>query len=480
MVYRPISLQNSIAKILEKMVATQLVNHLEINNLLFKHQYGFMRGKSTEHNLLHVTNTIGKALNEGKFCIGLFLDLKKAFDVCSHEILLMKLKKLGVSGTALKWFKSYLSGRSQQVDIQGNFSSPKDINISVLQGSILGPILFLCYINDLPNATELMLFLFADDTSGLITGDNLPELIAKMNIEINKMANWFRANKMALNISKTKYIIFHTKGKKFNLTENAIVYDENEIGKPHDPNLVTPLERFHDKHPNANCRAYKLLGIHFDETLSFNHHVDFLKNKLSKSLFCINRAKNLLDSHSLKMLYFALFHSNLLYCIGTLTSMSKTNASKIGKMQNKAIRSITNSKRRQTVNPLYENLRILPYEALQKQAKLNFMHSVENNYAPKSFSTTWTKNEQRNINYPLRNNDQYFLPIINFESLKNIPLFSFPAEWNNIGDLRFQTNKITFQIALKDKPLSDLSTQPTTHPPPAPSTPTAPPPLPPL
>ena len=227
MVYRPISLQNSIAKILEKMVATQLVNHLEINNLLFKHQYGFMRGKSTEHNLLHVTNTIGKALNEGKFCIGLFLDLKKAFDVCSHEILLMKLKKLGVSGTALKWFKSYLSGRSQQVDIQGNFSSPKDINISVLQGSILGPILFLCYINDLPNATELMLFLFADDTSGLITGDNLPELIAKMNIEINKMANWFRANKMALNISKTKYIIFH---KKFNLTENAIVYDENELG----------------------------------------------------------------------------------------------------------------------------------------------------------------------------------------------------------------------------------------------------------
>ena len=151
-----------------------------------------------------------------------------------------------------------------------------------------------------------------------------------------------------------------------------------------------------------NCRAYKLLGIHFDETLSFNHHVDFLRNKLSKSLFCINRAKNLLDSHSLKMLYFALFHSNLLYCIGTLTSMSKTNASKIGKMQNKAIRSITNSKRRQTVNPLYENLRILPYEALQKQAKLNFMHAVENSYAPKSFSTTRTKNEQRNINYPLK------------------------------------------------------------------------------
>ena len=319
------------------MVATQLVIHLEINNLLFKHQYGFMRGKSTEHNLLHVNNTIGKALNEGKFCIGLFLDLRKAFDVCSHEILLMKLKKLGVTGTAHKLFQSYLSGRSQQADIQGNFSSPKDINISVLQGSILGPIFFLCYINDLPNATEPLLFLFADDTSGLITGDNLPELIVKINQEINKLANWFRANKMALNISKTKYIIFHTKGKKLNTTENTIVYDENEIGKPHNPSLVTPLERFHDKHPNVNSGAYKLLGIHFDETLSFNHHVNFLRNKLSRSLFCINRAKNLLDPHFLKMLYFALFHSNLLYCIGTLSSMSKANANKICKMQNKAM-----------------------------------------------------------------------------------------------------------------------------------------------
>ena len=159
------------------------------------------------------------------------------------------------------------------MDIQGNISSPHNINISVLQGSILGPILFLCYINDLPNATELLTFLFAD---GFISGNNLPELITKMNIEINKLANWFRANKMALNISKTKCIIFHIRGKKVTVGENAIVYDENEIGLPHDPNLVTPLERFHDKHPNPNCRSYKLLGIHLDETLSFQYHADFL------------------------------------------------------------------------------------------------------------------------------------------------------------------------------------------------------------
>ena len=131
---RPLSLLNCISKILEKMVATNFVNHLEINKLLYKHQYGFLRGKCTEHNLLHVTNFITEALNEGKFCIGLFLDLKKAFDVCSHEILIEKLKKFGVKNTALKWFQSYLSDRMQCVDINGNLSPPKNINISVLQG----------------------------------------------------------------------------------------------------------------------------------------------------------------------------------------------------------------------------------------------------------------------------------------------------------------------------------------------------------
>ena len=183
---------------------------------------------------------------------------------------------------------------------------------------------------------------------------------------------------MALNISKTKYIIFHTRSKKITVEENAIVYDKNEIGMPHDPSLITPLEGFHDKHPNPNCRSYKLLDIHLDETLSFQYHADFLRNKPSKSLFCINRAKNFLDPPSLKMLYFALFHSNLLYCIGTLSSMSKTNANKIGKLQNKAIRAISNTKNRQTALPLYSQLKIRQYESLQRQAKLNFMHAVEN------------------------------------------------------------------------------------------------------
>ena len=124
-------------------------------------------------------------------------------------------------------------------------------------------------------------------------------------------------------------------------------------------------------------------------------------------------------------------------------------ANKIGKLQNKAIRAILNTKNRQSALPLYSKWNIFPYESLQRQAKLNFMHVVENMYAPKSFQQVWIKNEQRNINYPLRNNDQLFIPTVNFDSLKNIPLFSVPAEWNSIEDLRFQSKKNPSKLAKK-------------------------------
>jgi hypothetical protein len=153
--YRPITLVSTFSKILEKIVAVRLTNHLELNNLLYKNQYGFLRNTSTEHNLVQVVNFISNAINNGNYCVGVFLDLKKAFDVCSHDILLKKLIKFGIDENQLKWFSSYLKNRFQRVDINGRYSSDMQINISVMQGTILGQILFLCYINDIHTATKL-------------------------------------------------------------------------------------------------------------------------------------------------------------------------------------------------------------------------------------------------------------------------------------------------------------------------------------
>jgi hypothetical protein len=399
--------------------------------------------------LLHVTNRITEALNDGKFCIGIFLDLKKAFDVCSHDILLKKLEKsFGIRGTALLWFKNYLSGRSQVVDINGSISNPRDINISVLQGSILGPILFLCYINDLPNATDLDTFLFADDTSGLKSGKNLNELIEHCNTELQKMANWFRANKMCVNTSKTKYIIFHTKGKKVEPGVN-LVFNNNEIGKDLDPSLITPLDKICNSNEKPSERSYKLLGVLLDEHLSFDAHVRHICNKLSKSLFYLNRAKNFVDSQSLKMLYYSLVHSNLLYCIGTTSAMNQTNFKKIKILQKKAIRIVAGANYKANTAPLFYDLKILPYDKLLKLFICKFMHAIEYNHNHESFSIYWPLNNQRLLDYELRNNNMRNVKRINFSQLKNCPLFTFPKIWNELSvNLRLHINPVTFHLEL--------------------------------
>ena len=169
------------------IVANSLVNHLEINNLLYDNQYGFLRGRSTLHNINKLTSKISQDLNEKKFVIGIFLDLKKAFDTVSHDILLSKLKKLGISGTPLNWFTSYNSNRTQFTEISGCKSNELAIDISVLQGSILGPILFLCFINDLHLATWLLTLLFADDTAVIDSDTDLPTLINRVNYESKKL-----------------------------------------------------------------------------------------------------------------------------------------------------------------------------------------------------------------------------------------------------------------------------------------------------
>jgi hypothetical protein len=274
--YRPISLVKTLSKILEKIFHIRLVNHLEINKLIYNHQYGFLRGKSTEQNLIHVIDTIGHAFNNSQYCIGVFLDLKKEFDVCDHEILLAKLKKYGITNSAHDWFESYLSGREQKTDINGSLSGPSPVDISVIQGSILGPTLFLIYINDFHNATSLKTFLFADDTSALKAGNDFTQLFDDINNELRIISRWFRANKMAVNTTKTKYIIFHTKGKIVNTQGFNLFFDDNDNDINIDPSKITILERVHSNNPNPSSRTYKLLGINFDENMNLNVHISLL------------------------------------------------------------------------------------------------------------------------------------------------------------------------------------------------------------
>ena len=186
--YRPISCLPIISKVFEKAVYSQLSNFLNLNNILYQNQYGFQKGKSTLHPLINILNFIGNAFNNKEFVVAIFLDFRKAFDMVNHEKLLVKLKRLGVIGNNLNWFKSYLTNRKIFSMVNGTLSGDfAFLTRSVPQGSILGPLLFLIFINDMPNSNELLNFLFADDSTCLTSGNNIEQVGSFVNLQLQKI-----------------------------------------------------------------------------------------------------------------------------------------------------------------------------------------------------------------------------------------------------------------------------------------------------
>ena len=213
--YRPISLLSNLNKILEKIVHDRIYKFLEDFQCIYSLQFGFRKKHSTNHALIDITETIRQALDNKKFACGIFVDLQKAFDTVNHEILIAKLEHYVIRGSANDWFSSYLTNRSQFVSILGFDSSTKPIDHGVPQGSVLGPLLFLIYINDLHFAIKSSkVYHFADDTNLLNIG-NSPKKIEKLvNADLKILYYWLLANKISLNCDKTEIIFFHKPGEK--------------------------------------------------------------------------------------------------------------------------------------------------------------------------------------------------------------------------------------------------------------------------
>ncbi len=235
---------------------------------------------------------------------------------------------------------------------------------------------------------------------------------------------------MVVNVSKTKFIIFHTKGKPVNDNECKIFYNDNEPDK-NDPLLITEIERCHNKHPTNNCRTYKLLGVYFDENMNFDYHITSLCNKLNRSLYWLNKAKNFLTTKSLVTLYYGLIHSHLTYCPIIVSCASTSNINRIIKTQEKAIHIVTKNSHTEYTQPIFHSLKILPYDKLVHFTKLKFMHSVVYRYCPSSFNPVWQiNNDIREHDHELRNQNMYLLPNPRIELLKRSPLYQLPFCWN--------------------------------------------------
>ena len=213
--YRPISILSSFSKIYEKIMYNRLLDFIQRFEILYSLQFGFRTKHSTSHALTHLVNKIATDIDQSKISIGVFLDLSKAFDTLNRDILFSKLENYGIRGVALNWIKSYFQNRKQYVQYNNVSSSHLITQCGVPQGSILGPLFFILYINDLPNASRIVEpLLFADDTSICYSHSDPEVLAAVLNEALQNIASWMRANKLSVNIDKTVYVIFHSRHKK--------------------------------------------------------------------------------------------------------------------------------------------------------------------------------------------------------------------------------------------------------------------------
>ena len=240
--------------------------------ILFDSQYGFRKGHNTTHATLDFVKTVEDALENDEIAIGVFCDLSKAFDTINHEILLDKLNHYGIRGTANDWFRSYLTGREQYVDWNNKKSDKLPISTGVPQGSILGPLLFLIYINDLPTASGLKTVLYADDSNLLIKGKDVSSVCRKLNEELASISDYFRSNKLKLNTGKTKLVYFRKKSQNVNYEELEIYLDGDKL-------------KFEEE--------ASFLGIVIDGNLSWDRHCVKIANTISRNNGMLNRVKKL-------------------------------------------------------------------------------------------------------------------------------------------------------------------------------------------
>ncbi|XP_057302725.1 uncharacterized protein LOC130636892 [Hydractinia symbiolongicarpus] len=211
--YRPISVLPCFSKVLERIMHNRLYDQLVQNNILYDKQFGFQKHHSTNHAVIELVSELSESFNKRLFTLGIFIDLSKAFDTVNHNILLSKLKSYGVQNNNLKWFTNYLTNRKQCIAYDDKLTLFQLIKCGA-QGSILGPLLFLIYINNLLNSFKMLRFiLFADDTNLFYSHTNIVDLFKTANQELAHINEWFKANKLSLNISKTKYVLFYNRYK---------------------------------------------------------------------------------------------------------------------------------------------------------------------------------------------------------------------------------------------------------------------------
>lgn len=428
--YRPISILPYFSKLLEKIVYTRLYSYIDKMNLLYPLQHGFRSGHSTVMSLLDMHNQITKAIDTKKFSVGIFLDLSKAFDTVDHEILIKKMEKYGIRGTPLAWFRSYLSSRQHQVRCNQVLSDFGTMRFGVPQGSILGPLLFLIYINDLPKASSLLHFvLFADDSNVFLSDCSYHQLVKTLNTELTHVSDWFKANKLSLNIAKSNYILFSSSRKPLPQHQEIIQID----------NITIP-----------QVTSVKFLGIYIDQHINWSVHINHISNKMAKSIGIITRISSIIPSKTLINLYYSLVYPYLSYGNLVWASNYATNLQRLRVLQKRIIRVITRSPFNSHTYQLFLQFGILTLDKIRVYQVSEFMHRYTYNQLPNAFANYYKKISVLHSHFTRNKSNAYQIEF----SRTNLRKFSIvamgPKIWNNLPhDLRHIPNMYAFKKCLR-------------------------------
>ena len=362
--YRPISLLTSFSKIYEKLMHNRVVNFMEANNSLYEMQYGFRSGRSCEHALLKAQSILLDTLNKKQIGLLLFIDFSKAFDMVEHSILLKKLSHYGIRGTALNWFKSYLDNREQFVSVNGTDSTKTRIKYGVPQGSILGPLLFVIYINDIPEIAKFAKFiLYADDANIILTGQNMNEIHEQLSELTTVLLKWVNCNGLKLNLKKTNYMIFSRQK-----IDNTL-------------NIVIANTQIHRKTES------RFLGVIIDEKLTWSQHITSLKSKMSRYVGILYKIKHLLPMQSRLQIFHSFVQSHINFCSIVWGFSCKSNIDSLFTIQKKGMRAVmpgfVNFFYNDGVMPTHTKPAFSRYDVLTVQGviaknALIFMHKLKN------------------------------------------------------------------------------------------------------
>ena len=426
--YRPISVLPVISKIMERILYDQLYNYLTKFRILSDCQFGFRKSHSTTTALLDCTNEWYVNLDKKLFNLVVLIDLKKAFDTVDHQILLKKLELCGIKGQALTLFKSYLTNRNQICQIKNFISSDRAIRCGVPQGSILGPLFFLLYINDLPqclNKTKPRLF--ADDTNLTAASQSITELENAVNSDLENLRKWLIANKLSLNVAKTEFILI---GSKPMIKGTADFHLNIKI----------------DNKPIKQTQEFKSLGVIIDQYLSWNSNTENICKKVTAGISALRRLKDLADRETLLSVYNALIYPYFKYCCEVWDVFGETQSKRLQKLQNRAARIITNLSNDVDHSIALGELSWEPLKADRKKTKAKLMYKLLNNVGPNSLTNLFSYKSEL-TNYNLRDiSSGLHLPKPRTNKMKKSFMYDGAFLWNSIPrEIRGSTSLNSFQ-----------------------------------